>query len=263
MTLQKSSAPGILGPRALERRAWTEGLDLPVLEPGKPVEYLYWVGCSASYDRRNQAIARSVVKILKRAGVSFGVMAEERCHGEVARRLGNEYLYQMVTEENVGNIKHYAFEKVITHCPHCFNTIKNGTRVDGTSRFSPSWSPRAAPLGPHHAHHSAGQTLPPTPAIWAATNGIFDAPRETAIYVPASSSSMPRTASEALLRVWGGRCVETPARKRVNVPVEMRCRSRTWCHSCPFFRLVYWGGRWRGRGGCSEGIAERVAESLE
>ena len=89
------------------------------------MEYLYWVGCSASYDRRNQAIARSVVKILKKAGVSFAVMAEERCHGEVARRLGEEYLYQTVTTENVENIKQYAFDKVITHCPHCFNTIKN------------------------------------------------------------------------------------------------------------------------------------------
>ena len=77
-----------------ERLAWAEGLDVPVLEAGKEVEYLYWVGCSASYDRRNQAIARSVVAILKKAGVSFAVMQEERCHGEVARRLGEEYLYQ-------------------------------------------------------------------------------------------------------------------------------------------------------------------------
>ncbi|HEX9417428.1 MAG TPA: 4Fe-4S dicluster domain-containing protein, partial [Methylomirabilota bacterium] len=77
-----------------ERLAWAQGLDVPLMEPGKEVEYLYWVGCSASYDKRNQAIARAVVKILKAAGVSFGVMQEERCHGEVARRLGEEYLYQ-------------------------------------------------------------------------------------------------------------------------------------------------------------------------
>ena len=63
-----------------ERLAWAQGLDVPLMEPDREVEYLYWVGCSASYDRRNQAIARSVVKILKTAGVSFGVMQEERCH---------------------------------------------------------------------------------------------------------------------------------------------------------------------------------------
>jgi Fe-S oxidoreductase len=61
-----------MGLPAAERLAWAEGLDVPILEAGKPVEYLYWVGCSASYDRRNQSIARSVVKILKAAGVSFG-----------------------------------------------------------------------------------------------------------------------------------------------------------------------------------------------
>ncbi|HSE92449.1 MAG TPA: heterodisulfide reductase-related iron-sulfur binding cluster, partial [Methylomirabilota bacterium] len=108
-----------------ERLAWAEGLDVPVMEPGKEVEYLYWVGCSASYDKRNQAIARAVVKILKTAGVSFAVMAEERCHGEVARRLGEEYLYQTVQQENVEAINQYRFGKVLAHCPHCFNTIKN------------------------------------------------------------------------------------------------------------------------------------------
>src|SRR6202795_1129880 len=110
---------------AAERLAWANGLDVPVLEPGVEVEYLYWVGCSASYDRRNQAIARSVVKILKTAGVSFAVMQEERCHAEVGRRLGEEYLYQTVQQENVEAINRYRFKKVITHCPHCFNTIKN------------------------------------------------------------------------------------------------------------------------------------------
>jgi Fe-S oxidoreductase len=98
---------------------------VPLLEAGKPVEYLYWVGCSASYDTRNQKIARSMVKILRQAGVSFGVMAEERCHGEVGRRLGEEYLYQTAAEENVGNLRRYEFGKVLTHCPHCFNTLAN------------------------------------------------------------------------------------------------------------------------------------------
>src|SRR5262245_3362514 len=90
-----------------ERLAWAQGLDVPVLEPGKEVEYLYWVGCSASYDKRNQAIARSVVAILKKAGVSYAVMQEERCHGEVGRRLGEEYLYQTLQAENVEALNQY------------------------------------------------------------------------------------------------------------------------------------------------------------
>src|SRR2546430_16764557 len=110
---------------AADRLRWADGLDVPVLAEGREVEYLYWVGCSASYDRRNQAIARAVVKILKAAGVSFAVLAEERCHAEVAQRLGEEYLYQTVAQENIENLNRYGVRKVITHCPHCFNTIKN------------------------------------------------------------------------------------------------------------------------------------------
>src|SRR5207244_1483076 len=121
--IQRSGNPWGMAPT--ERLAWAEGLDVPVMEEGKEVEYLYWVGCSASYDKRNQSIARAVVRILKTAGVSFAVMAEERCHGEVARRLGEEYLYQTVQQENIESLGRYRFKKVITHCPHCFNTIKN------------------------------------------------------------------------------------------------------------------------------------------
>ncbi|HEX6827895.1 MAG TPA: (Fe-S)-binding protein, partial [Burkholderiales bacterium] len=108
-----------------DRLAWARGLEVPLVAPGKEVEYLYWVGCSAAYDAGTQKIARSVVAILNRAGVSFGVMAEERCHGEVARRLGEEYLYQSAAAENIGNLGKYSFAKILTHCPHCFNTLKH------------------------------------------------------------------------------------------------------------------------------------------
>lgn len=66
-----------------------------------------------------------MVKILKAAGVDFAVMAEERCHGEFARRLGEEYLYQTAAQENIGNFSQYDFERILTACPHCFNTLKN------------------------------------------------------------------------------------------------------------------------------------------
>jgi Fe-S oxidoreductase len=121
--IQRLGNPWGLDPA--DRLAWAKGLDVPLAEAGKPVEYLYWVGCSASYDARNQKIARSVVKILQRAGVQFAVMAEERCHGEVGRRLGEEYLYQTAAEENVASMRRYEFAKVLTHCPHCFNTFAN------------------------------------------------------------------------------------------------------------------------------------------
>jgi Fe-S oxidoreductase len=108
-----------------DRLGWAAGLDVPLMEEGKPVEYLYWVGCSAAFDQRNHHIARSMVKILRAAGISFGVMTEERCHAEVGRRLGEEYLFQTAAEENLANLKRYSFAKVLAHCPHCFNTLAN------------------------------------------------------------------------------------------------------------------------------------------
>jgi Fe-S oxidoreductase len=108
-----------------ERHHWAEGLDVPRIGDGEHYEVLYWVGCSAAYDKRNQKIARSVVRLLQAAGVRFAVLEQERCTAESARRLGEEYLYQTATEENVGNLNGASFDRVVTHCPHCFNTIKN------------------------------------------------------------------------------------------------------------------------------------------
>ena len=108
-----------------ERMDWAQDLDVPVAQPGQHYDVLYWVGCAASYDRRARKIARSMVKILKAAKVNFAVMAEERCHGEFARRMGEEYLFQTAAQENIENFAQYEFDRILTACPHCFNTLKN------------------------------------------------------------------------------------------------------------------------------------------
>ena len=108
-----------------ERMDWAKDLDVPVAEAGTHYDVLYWVGCAASYDRRARKIARAMVRILRAAGVNFAVMAEERCHGEFARRMGEEYLYQTAAQENIENFAQYEFDRILTACPHCFNTLKN------------------------------------------------------------------------------------------------------------------------------------------
>jgi len=108
------------------RADWIEGLGVTTLDENKEVEYLYWVGCAGSFDDRNKRVAKAVVKILQAAGVSFGILGvEEKCCGDSARRLGNEYLYQTLALENIETINGYGIKKIITHCPHCFNTLKN------------------------------------------------------------------------------------------------------------------------------------------
>lgn len=110
---------------AEQRTAWTEGLDVTFAEPGEHYEVLYWVGCSGSYDQRNQKISRAVVRLLNAAGVRWALMRDERCTCESARRLGEEYLYQTATEANLAAVGRYAFDRVVCHCPHCFNTLAN------------------------------------------------------------------------------------------------------------------------------------------
>ena len=109
-----------------DREKWTEGLDAPNIENTKDFEYLYWVGCAGAYDSRNQNIAKTMVRLLKKANVKFAILGKkEKCTGDTARRAGDEGLFQELAIENIQNFKNSNVKKIITHCPHCFNTFKN------------------------------------------------------------------------------------------------------------------------------------------
>jgi Fe-S oxidoreductase len=109
-----------------KRDEWAEGMEIPTLAENPEAEYLFFVGCAGSYDDRAQKITKAVAKVLKSAGLSFAILGkEEPCNGDTARRLGNEYLYQSMAEMAVEVFNGYNVKKVITNCPHCFNTIAN------------------------------------------------------------------------------------------------------------------------------------------
>ena len=144
------------------RGVWAASLGIPTLAEDPEVEVLYWVGCMASFDQRNQKVATALAKVLKAANVTFGILAqEENCTGDPARRIGNEYMWQMLAQQNIETLNGYGFNvkqaatngtghaasngaasstnasassesngqpkfrTIITACPHCFNTIKN------------------------------------------------------------------------------------------------------------------------------------------
>ncbi len=108
------------------RTDWAAGLDVPTIAEKPDAEVLFWVGCTAALEQRSQGIARSMVKVLKSAGVDFAILGEEEsCTGDPARRMGNEYLYQMLAQQNVEVMNRYNIKTVVTICPHCFNTIRN------------------------------------------------------------------------------------------------------------------------------------------
>ena len=108
------------------RTDWAEGLGVPTIAEKPDAEVLFWVGCTAALEQRSQGVARSMVKVLKSAGVDFAILGdEESCTGDPARRMGNEYLYQMMAQQNVEVLNTYNIKTIVTICPHCFNTIRN------------------------------------------------------------------------------------------------------------------------------------------
>ncbi|MCB1309620.1 MAG: 4Fe-4S dicluster domain-containing protein, partial [Leptospiraceae bacterium] len=122
--MENNSNPWGIG--AHSRADWCSDLGVKTMAEDSNVDVLYWVGCAGSFDDRNKSIARSFVKILKEADVSFAILGtEENCTGDSARRGGNEYLYQMLAQTNIETLNNYGVKKIVTACPHCYNTLKN------------------------------------------------------------------------------------------------------------------------------------------
>jgi len=112
-----------------ERADWADGMDeVTVVDPGEPLtsEYLYWVGCAGSFDDKNKKVTQAMAKLLRRAGIDVAILGpSEMCTGDSARRSGNEYLFQMLAMPNIEMLNGMGVQKIITQCPHCFNTLLN------------------------------------------------------------------------------------------------------------------------------------------
>ncbi len=119
-----------LGYNPAERDEWIRELaekfgDDIIADPNVEYDYLYWIGCVASYDPRIRSVPENVIRILKKAGIRVAVMPEEGCSGEPARRMGEEALFVEMMKMNLENIGQYKFKKLLVHCPHCYNIFKN------------------------------------------------------------------------------------------------------------------------------------------
>ncbi len=225
------------------RLAWAKGLDVPRAKTGEDYDILYWVGCSASYDKRAQKIARAMVKILKAAGVKFAVMAEERCHADFARRAGEEYLFQTAAAENIENLAKYRFKRLLAACPHCFNTFKNeypqfeGGRFDVVDHASfieeLITSGRLSP-----EKRDAESLAYHDPCYLARYNGITEAPRRILaalgirVFAPAASGEATNCCGAGGAQIF----MDRPARINVIRLKELKaadgCGAASACPHC-------------------------------
>jgi len=126
MLRQTASTKSAWGSPVREREKWMEGRDIPLCRDGKSFEFLFWVGCAGATDPAAMKTTQAVADLLKKAGISFACLGqEEACTGDPARRVGEEFLFQDRATENQSVFERYGVKKIVTACPHCFNSLKN------------------------------------------------------------------------------------------------------------------------------------------
>ncbi len=107
-----------------DRASWAEGLNIKTMAEDSNCDLLFWVGCAGSFDNRYKKVTQAFAKIMQKASVNFRILGtEEKCNGDTARRLGNEYLAQMMMKENIQTLNNYGVKKIVTACPHCFHSL--------------------------------------------------------------------------------------------------------------------------------------------
>ena len=227
------------------RADWCRELDVKQMADHPNAEVLYYVGCAASFDDRAKKVATSIVSLLKKAGVDFAILGkEEKCNGDPARRAGNEYLAQMLIKENVETLNRYKPRKILTGCPHCFNTLKNEYPAFGaqynvvhhTEFLSElitqgKLKPQKTETGEVTFHDSC---------YLGRWNDVYSSPREVLSAIPELNiKEMPRNKNKGLCCGAGGArmFMEETIGKRINVErteEALATGAKVIAAACPF-----------------------------
>jgi Fe-S oxidoreductase len=246
------------------RMAWAEGLGVPTVQDNPDFDVLLWVGCAGAYDDRIQKQMRSLVQVLKVAGVNFAVLGNaEGCTGDPARRAGNEFLYQQCATANVATLQKHGVRKILTSCPHCFHTMKNeypdfGARFEVVhySQFLAELldAKRLKPL------HSVAQSMTYHDSCYLGRwNGEYDAPRRVLEALPIRGGlvEMGRNRDRSFCCGAGGArmWMEEKTGERINrnrVKEALGTGATTIATACPFCTVMMRDGV------ADEGAEERV-----
>ena len=243
---------------AEQRMDWAEGLEVPTVDEQPDFDVLYWVGCAAAYDPNSRRTARAMVRLLHAANVRFAVLGErERCTGESARRMGEEFVFAELAAANVAELSRHQVTRIVTHCPHCLNSLRHDY----------------PDVGGHYevVHHSEflaelidqGRLVVDQPNLQAVTfhdpcylarvNGIVDAPREVLRASGATIDELPRNGCRTACCGGGGGRMwlddgpdQRVGRDRIDEITE--AGAETVVVSCPFCRTMI-----------GDGLAEQAA----
>src|ERR1051326_6635950 len=267
---------------AAAREEWAEGLDIPTMaeafERGDRPDILFWVGCMGSFDDRAKKITVAFARILKACNIDFAILGqEEHCHGDPARRMGNEYLYQMLAKDSIGTLDRYEVKTIVTSCPHCFHQLGNefpqlggNYEVIHHSTFIERLlEDDRLPL----AHSEDGKRLTIAyhdSCYLGRYNDVYDAPRETLRRaLPIVTLAEPKRARDRGLccGAGGGRMwMEERTGKRINaerVDELLATGADTIAVACPFcMTMMHDGAKARDANVQVLDIAEVVAQQL-
>jgi len=234
-----------------DRVAWAQGLGVRELAPGDETDVLLYLGCAFAYDDRNKKVAQSFVRLLQKADVDFGILGlDETCCGETARRMGHEYLFQVFAEQNIEIFNQVNFKRIVTQCPHCFNTLKNeypqmggDYKVQHYTEFLAeltlpweSFSPNGNGLKGQVSYHDS--------CYLGRYNQIYDQPRGLLEKAKVKTAELPNCGENSLCCGGGGgqMWMETDADTRINhlrIQDALDVKSDVVATACPYCLLMF------------------------
>ena len=231
------------------RMAWAEGLDIRELAPGDETDVLYYTGCAAAFDERNKKVARAFAKLMQKAGVDFAVLGfDEVCCGETARRMGHEYLFQEFAKQNIETFASVKFKRVVTACPHCFNTLKNEYPQMGgdfkVMHYSELLAELDLPAASANGNGVHGKVTYHDSCYLGRYNKIYDEPRKLLKGADVNLVEMARSREDSFCCGGGGgqMWLEVDANTRINhrrLADSVDAKADVVATACPYCLLMF------------------------